>query len=139
MLTRSIKKHEFKKKVYVVDATGVRMGKLVTKVASILLGKMNVKSARYLPFSDKVIIENIRSVDLAPSKWEKTYSWHSGFPGGYKELTIKKFLEKNPEKLFRRSVWGMLPKNRYGRALLKNLEIIDKPADLKSEVIKINI
>lgn len=134
MLTRSIKKSEFKQKKLVVDATDIRMGKLVAMVASILLGKYDAKSVRYVPFSDHVVIKNIKKMSIHESKGDKLYYRHSMYPGGFRSETLASLIERNPEKLLKESIWGMLPKNRYGRMLLGNVDIVDGDIDVTADM-----
>src|SRR6185369_1382345 len=89
-ITRSIKEAELQPKWVVVDADNVRIGKLVTKVVSLLMGKQNVKKVNYLASGYKVIIINAAKMAFYPSKLiNKVYPEHSGYPGGYKELKFK--------------------------------------------------
>ncbi|QQR93323.1 50S ribosomal protein L13 [bacterium] len=136
--TRSIKKVEFKKKTYVLDAKGIRLGKLLTQASELLLGKNDiVASVEYIPDSNKVIIINANEVDIHPTKMDKKFFWHTGYPGGFREITLEKKMQKNVEKFVKDGIWGMLPKNRYGRRLIKNVRVykddsVKLPVDYES-------
>jgi large subunit ribosomal protein L13 len=139
MITRSIKKNEVVTKTYVIDATNVRMGKLVAEIAKYLLGKNTISSVRYIPNKDKVIVINADKFSIHPSKGSKLYYWHSGYMGGLHSENLGDLKENKTEKVLRKSVWGMLPKNRLGRSLLRNLEIRtdDLVENKNSEFVKI--
>lgn len=125
MKTNSIKKIQTfnKHSTYVLDATNVRIGKLLVIVAKILLGKYDVKAVRYMPFSDKVVIYNVEKLSVPEARKEKPYYRHSGYMGGLKKQTLGKLFTNNPEYLLKKGIWGMLPQNRYGRDLLANVRI----------------
>lgn len=140
--TRSIKEKEIQNKWLIIDAKGVRLGKLSTIVASLLMGKKKVNNTTNLFCGDRVAIINAKLVDLnKTTESKKTYSWHSGYPGGINTKTIKELLERRPDYVFKRAVRGMLPKNRMGRKMLSNLRVFaDSNHDLeaqKPEYVKI--
>jgi large subunit ribosomal protein L13 len=122
--TRSIKFNEVDKKWILIDATDVRLGKLATKCASLLIGKHKVTNVDYLDAGDNVIIINAGKVELHPRKvGMKKYYTHSNYPGGLKVRTFAELKEKNPQYIIKEAVWGMLPKNHMGKKLLKNIFI----------------
>ncbi len=136
--TRSIKKQEFKQKTYVIDATNVRLGKLLTKVSKLLLGKNDaVALSRYLPVSHKVVVINAKDVSIYPTKMDKMFYWHTGFPKGFRKVTLETKMKKNVEKFIKDSVWGMLPKNRYGRRLIANVRVFEGAKDISGELVSI--
>lgn len=136
--TRSIKKQEFKQKTYVIDATNVRLGKLLTKISKLLLGKNDVVAlARYLPVSHKVYVINAKSVSIHPTKMDKKFYWHTGFPKGFRQVTLETKMQKNMEKFIKDGVWGMLPKNRYGRRLMTNVRVYEGAENISGEAITI--
>jgi len=139
MKTRSIKLGEIQTKTYIVDATNVRMGKLIAEVARILLGKNRVNAVRYIPVQDKVVIINADKFSIHPTKLEKKYYWHSGYMGGLHSETLGDLKEKKTEKLIRKSLTGMLPKNRFGRICMQNLTVsTESSVDIpNAEVVKI--
>ena len=139
MKTRSIKAKEIVKKNYVIDAKGIIIGKLAVRVAKVFLGKSKVSSARYVPIFDNVYVKNASMVEVVPSRYEKKYYWHSQYPGGFKNATFEKLRKNNPKKLIQKSVWGMLPKNRLGRAMLEQLNVYPDDRLPELEYITINI
>jgi len=107
-----------------IDATNQSLGRLASKVASILRGKTSPKFQPYILSSGKVLVENARKIKLTGKKMEqKKYYHYSGYPGGLKEKKVKDIFQKNPSEVLRRAVWGMLPKNRLRKEMIKNLEI----------------
>jgi len=119
---------ELTKKWYVVDVDGKNFGRQIVKISRILSGKNKPYFTPHLDTGDYVIIVNARKVQISGRKrTEKKYYTYSGYPGGLKEKSFAQFLEKTPDRLFRRAVWGMLPKNRLGRKMLKKLYVYDGP------------
>jgi large subunit ribosomal protein L13 len=109
---------------YVIDATDVVLGRLSTKVATLLRGKHRPSFTPGLDTGDFVVVVNAARVKLTGNKWEdKRYYRHSGDPGHLKQQTAGELRKNTPERLVRFAVWGMLPKNRLGRQLLKKLKI----------------
>jgi len=112
------------KKWWLVDANGIILGRLATKVADILRGK---NKANYTPFFDTgdfVIIVNAEKVKLTGKKEDqKMYYRHSGYMGGLKETSFKRMKTSHPERILQHAVKGMLPKNRLNRKILKKLKI----------------
>lgn len=139
MKTRSIKLNEVKSNKYVIDATGVRMGKLIASIAKILLKKHSVYGVRYIPIADEVYVINVNKMDYHPTKAGKLYYRHSMYPGGLKSERLDDMLEKKPEKLIERSVWGMLPKNRFGRRCLSQLHVVDATSELIKDAITVTV
>jgi large subunit ribosomal protein L13 len=109
---------------WVVDARDAVLGRLATVVASRLRGKHNPLYTPHVDCGDSVIVINADKVVLTGRKLDKkTYYRHSGYMGGLKSITARKLLEKRPEDLVRSAVKGMLPKNRLGRKIFKNLKV----------------
>lgn len=140
--TRSIKAKEIKNDWMLVDAKNVRLGKVATVVSKLLMGKDKVYKTDNMFSGDRVVVINASLVDLNDTtRNKKTYSWHSNYPGGFKTKTILELLAKRPDYVIRQAVWGMLPKNRMGRRMLKNLRVFAaKEHDLEAQqptVIKI--
>ena len=122
--TYSMKASEIEKSWYVVDASEKILGRLSTKVASILRGKNKPDFTPHLDMGDYVVVINADKIALSGTKADdKKYFSHSGYPGGDKFTNIKKIMDKKPEFVIMHAVKGMLPKNRLGRKLLKNLKI----------------
>ncbi len=124
MKTYVPKQSEISHDWFVVDATDVVLGRLSTAVATLLRGKHQPTFTPGLDTGDFVIVVNAAKVTLTGNKWEeKRYYRHSGDPGHLHQQTAAELRAETPERLVRYAVWGMLPKNRLGRALLKKLKI----------------
>ena len=109
---------------FVVDATNQRLGLLASRIAVVLEGKHKPTFATHIDTGDHVIVLNAGKVDVGGKKTEqKTYSRHSGYPGGYREETLGDLLERRPEEVIRRAVKGMLPRNKLGVQQLRKLKI----------------
>lgn len=122
MNTYMQKKEDIERKWYVVDAEGQTLGRLATKVATILRGKNKVTYTPHVDTGDYVIIINASKVKLTGKKLDdKMYYNHSGYPGGLRERNAKTMIEKYPEEMVQRAVKGMLPKGPLGRKMLKKL------------------
>ena len=116
------KEEEITRKWYLIDAEGETLGRLATKVATILRGKHKVTYTPHVDTGDYVIVVNASKIKLTGNKLEdKMYYNHSGFPGGLRERTAKEMVEKYPEEMVERAVKGMLPKGRLGRQMGKKL------------------
>ncbi|MEX0616243.1 MAG: 50S ribosomal protein L13 [Candidatus Woykebacteria bacterium] len=112
---------------YLVDARNQILGRLATRVAKLLMGKDKVAFARYKDMGDSVVIVNSSKVAVSGAKeQDKKYYRYSGYPGGLKETTLAKLREKKPEELIYHAVSGMLPKNRLGKSIIKNLYVYPK-------------
>jgi large subunit ribosomal protein L13 len=128
MKTYTPKKKEIKQTWYIVDADGKVLGRLASRVAAVLRGKHSPRFTPFMDIGDHVIVINAAKVVLTGNKLEgKTYYWHSGYPGGLKQTTPKKIMEKHPERVVMRAVRGMLPHNALGRALLTKLRVYAGP------------
>lgn len=113
---------------YVVDAKGKTLGRLATKIASVLKGKHKVIYTPHMDVGDHVIVINAKDVLLTGNKREKkVYYRHTGYPGGLKKVTAAEMLEKNPERVVKAAVWGMLPHNRLGRKMFRKLKVYAGP------------
>ncbi|HEY8342379.1 MAG TPA: 50S ribosomal protein L13 [Calditerricola sp.] len=124
MRTYMAKKGEVERKWYVVDAAGQTLGRLASQVAAILRGKHKPQYTPHVDTGDFVIVINADKVVLTGKKLDKKiYYRHSGYPGGLKKTTARQMLENKPEEMIERAVWGMLPKNRLGRKLIKKLKV----------------
>ena len=112
------------KEWFVVDAQGATLGRLATRIASILRGKHKPTYTPHADAGDFVIVVNAGQVRLTGRKLdEKMYYWYSGYPGGLKGRTARQMLARRPEEVLRRAVKGMLPKNNLGRQMLTKLKI----------------
>ena len=116
------KKETVERKWFVIDAEGVALGRLATKVATVLKGKHKTTFTPHIDCGDFVIVVNADKVKLTGNKlMDKKYYNHSGYPGGLRERNAKTMIEKYPEEMVERAVKGMLPKGRLGRAMAKKL------------------
>lgn len=120
----------------VVDATDMIVGRLSSKVAKIIRGKNKPNFTPHVDCGDNVIVINAEKVKFTGNKMtDKQYIRHSGYPGGQKSQTAEDLLKKFPERIVEKAVRGMLPKNRLGRQLFKNLHVVIGP-DHKYEAQK---
>ncbi len=124
MSTRFPSGQEIARKWFVVDGSGQTLGRLASKVASILSGK---ESAQYTPFidtGDHVIVINAEKVRVTGMKSEqKVYRHYTGFPGGLREEDFRKRFNRKPELVVQEAILGMLPKTKLGRAMGKKLKV----------------
>ena len=108
----------------VVDAEGQTLGRLASKVALLLRGKRKPNYTPHVDCGDNVIILNAEKVVLSGNKMtEKTYVWHTGYPGGQRTTNPESMMAKFPERVVEKAVKGMLPKNRLGAQLFRNLHV----------------
>ncbi len=113
---------------YIVDAEGRTLGRLSTVVAHHLMGKQRPGYAPHRLFSDHVVVVNAAKVVVTGRKrTQKIYHWHSGYPGGLKALPLGKALSERPERVVEWAVQGMLPKNRIGKRMIRNLMVYAGP------------
>ena len=112
---------------YVVDAAGVPVGRLAGQVAQVLRGKNKPNFEYNQDCGDFVIIVNAEKAVLTGGKREELIYWHSGWPGGLKNVSRGKMLDETPTKLIEKAVWGMTPKTKLGRALFKKLKVYAGP------------
>ena len=118
------KPHEVARKWYLVDATDKTLGRLSSKIASMLRGKHKPIFTPHVDCGDYVVVINAEKVKVTGKKLEdKEYKRHSGYPGGLKTVTLEKMLEDKPEDVMIHAVKGMLPKGKLGRQMLKKLRV----------------
>lgn len=134
--TRSIKQNEIVESWYLIDAKGKRLGRVAQKAAALLIGKNKVNNVDYLNPSNKVIIINAADLDIFPSRLDKKkYARHSGYPGGFREVSLREMMDTKPEEVVEKAVWGMVPKNKMGRAMMTSLRIY-KDSNYKEQAQK---
>ena len=122
--TISANKATVSKEWLLVDAEGQTLGRLASKVAKLLRGKHKTNFTPHVDCGDNVIVINAEKINLSGNKWvEKTYQRYTGYPGGQRETTATEMLEKQPERIVEKSIKGMLPKNRLGADLFRNLKV----------------
>lgn len=122
--TISANKATVDKQWVLVDAEGQTLGRLASKVAKILRGKYKPNFTPHVDCGDNVIVINAEKINLSGNKWaDKTYLRYTGYPGGQRSTTANELLEKHPERIIEKSVKGMLPKNKLGAELFRNLKV----------------
>ena len=122
--TVSANKANVDKQWVVVDAEGHNLGRLSTKVAMLLRGKYKPSYTPHVDCGDNVIVINAEKINLTGNKLDdKTYIRHTGYPGGQRSLSAKVMQQKNPALLVEKAVKGMLPKNKLGAELFRNLNV----------------
>ena len=128
MKTYVPKKDEIQRAWWLVDADGLVLGRLASEVAFRLRGKHKPTYSPFLDGGDHVVVINADKIALTGRKLEeKKYYRHSGYPGGLKEITAGKLLDKHPERLIEMAVKGMLPKGSLGRQMGKKLKVYAGP------------
>ena len=119
--TVSVNKATAKKEWVVVDATDMVLGRMASKVAKLLRGKYKPSFTPHVDCGDNVIIINADKVKLTGKKWtDRVYLSYTGYPGGQRDITPARLMQKSPEKLIKKVVKGMLPKNILAASLLNN-------------------
>ena len=114
------KANEIERKWYVIDAEGKVLGRLASEIASVLRGKRKPIFTPHVDCGDFVIVINADKVVLTGNKLnQKIHAYHTGYPGGRREVVYAEMMEKRPEKVIELAVKGMLPKNRLGRKMIK--------------------
>ena len=122
--TISAKKESVEKNWWIVDADSRVLGRVASEVAKIIRGKHKPSFTPHIDCGDNVIVINAEKIRMTGDKMNsKEYISHSGYPGGQKRLSPKQVMAKKPERIFEYAIKGMLPKNRLGRQLFKNLHV----------------
>ena len=122
--TVSIRNEDVQHDWHVIDAEGLVIGRMCTKVASILRGKHKASYTPHIDNGDNVIVINADKAIFTGKKMsDKYYLTHSGYPGGQKKFSPKELLDKKPTAVIERAVRGMLPKNKLGRQIIKKLYV----------------
>jgi large subunit ribosomal protein L13 len=112
------------RKWVLIDARNKVLGRLATRIAKILQGKHKPTYSPNFLCGDRVVVINAKYIRVTGKKWEdKIYDKYSGYPGGRKEIPLKKLMEKNPSKVVYLAVKGMLPKNKLGKLMLRSLKV----------------
>jgi large subunit ribosomal protein L13 len=111
-----------------VDANDQNLGRLSSRIATLLIGKHKPMFTPGVDTGDFVVVVNAERIRVTGNKLEdKIYYHHTGYPGGIKAISLKDLLVKHPDRVIRRAVWGMLPHNKLGRRLLKKLKVYAGP------------
>ncbi len=124
MRTYIPKENEIERKWYVVDASGLVLGRLATKIATVLRGKNKPQFTPHLDVGDFVVVVNAEKVRVSGKKADiKTYSHYTGYPGGLKQQVFSDVQRRHPERIIEYAVWGMLPHSRLGKQQFKKLKV----------------
>jgi len=124
MPTRMLREDEIERKWFVVDADGQVLGRLASRLATILRGKHKPTFAPHMDVGDHVVVINAEKVHLTGRKLrDKVYRWHTGYIGGLREVPAETMLRTHPERVIEWAVSGMLPKTKLGRAMAKKLKV----------------
>ena len=122
--TKSANKATVTKEWLHLDADGQTLGRFASEVAKLLRGKHKTNFTPHVDCGDNVIVINSKKINLSGNKWEqKKYIRYTGYPGGQRSLNASEQFEKNPNSLIEKSVKGMLPKNKLGAELFRNLYV----------------
>ncbi len=121
-----LRKEDRKPMWHVIDASGLVLGRLATRIADILRGKNKAEYTPHTDAGDYVVITNCKKIVLTGNKWDgKIYVSHSGWRSGKKERTAKEVFEKDPTLLIKYAVKRMLPKTKLGREMFKKLKVYE--------------
>lgn len=124
MKTYSAKLSEVQREWRVVDADGATLGRLATRIATLLRGKHRVTFTPSLDTGDPVVVVNAAKIKVTGNKLkDKMYERHSGYPGGFRAESLEVLLARRPEEVIRRAVRGMLPQNRLGEEMMRKLHV----------------
>jgi large subunit ribosomal protein L13 len=126
--TKSANKTTVNKEWVLIDAENETLGRLASKAAKLLRGKYKPYFTPHVDCGDNVIIINAEKITLSGKKWtDKEYVRHSGYPGGQRTTTPEELIVKKPTAIVERAIKGMLPKNRLGSAIFRNLYVYAGP------------
>ncbi len=124
MKTYSVKASDIKREWHVIDASDKVLGRLATRIATLLMGKHKPMFSRNMDTGDFVVVINADKVRVTGNKAkQKLYYRHSGYPGGLKSISLEKMMQTHPTRVIEYAVKGMLPKNRLGASMLKKLKV----------------
>jgi len=128
MKTKSLKSDEINKDWYVANAEGKTLGRLASQIAKVLRGKHKPSFTPHMDMGDFVVVVNAEKVTVSGKKEsDKTYFKHSGYIGSTTFTKLDQMRRSHPERIVEKAVWGMLPKNRLGRAIIKHLKVYQGP------------
>ncbi|MDP8205755.1 MAG: 50S ribosomal protein L13 [Candidatus Electryonea clarkiae] len=124
MKTKHLNSDTVEREWFEVSAEGLILGRLATRIATVLRGKHKPTFSPHVDGGDFIVVTNADKFKLSGRKnTDKYYFVHTGYPGGGRKIKITEMMAKSPEKVIRRAVWGMLPKGRLGRRQIKKLKI----------------
>ena len=121
--TSTVKAGSIDRKWFVVDATGVPIGRLASQVAQVIRGKHKPTFAYNADVGDFVVVINAEKVVLTGNKSEELIHWHTGWPGGLRSISRGKMLAEHPTRLVEKAIWGMTPKTKLGHQIIKQLKV----------------
>jgi len=122
--TKTTKAKDIRREWHFLDAKGEILGRLAVKIASLLMGKNKPYFVDYLDCGDYVVIINAKKIKVSGDKFKnKLYRRHSGYPGGFRELTFEQLMQRDPRKIIQQAVKGMLPKNKLRDKRMSRLKI----------------
>jgi len=125
--TKPVSEKEIKRDWLEIDVSNKVLGRVAPKIAFFLQGKHKVNYVPYLDMGDYVVVINLKKIKVTGDKLEKKiYTRYSGYPGGLKKITLGKLLEKDPKKVIRHAVLGMLPKNKLRKKIITRLYIFEE-------------
>lgn len=129
MRTRTVKASDVRPEWFVVDATGQTLGRLASHVAQILRGKGKPLYAPYIDVGDFVVVVNADKINVTGTKMrQKFYYRHSGYPGGFRQISLAEVMAKHPERALEHAVRGMLPRGPLGRKMYGKLKVYAGPS-----------
>jgi len=122
------KAEDIQREWVLVDANDQTLGRLVTQISTVLLGKHKPSFTPGVEMGDYVVVVNATHIKVTGNKMDdKMYHHHTGYPGGLKSTNLRDLLAKHPERVIEKAVWGMLPHNRMGRSLMRKLRVYAGP------------
>lgn len=122
--TYAVKSSEIHREWRVIDADGQTLGRLATRIATLLRGKHRVTFSTHIDTGDPVIVLNASKIKVTGRKLQaKQYVRHSGYPGGMRTESLERLLARRPEEVIRRAVRGMVPQNRLGEQMMRKLHV----------------
>ncbi|MFN8220616.1 MAG: 50S ribosomal protein L13 [Fimbriimonadales bacterium] len=121
--TTTVNEAKLERKWYVVDATGIPVGRLAAQVAQVIRGKHKSNFAYNADCGDFVVVVNADKAVLTGNKRDELVYWHTMFPGGLRSVSRGTLLEENPTRLIEKAIWGMTPKTKLGHRIIKKLKV----------------
>ena len=125
--TTTVKEGSIQRKWYLVDAAGIPVGRLAAQVAQVLRGKNKPMFSYNADCGDFVIVVNADKVALTGNKREELIYWHTGWPDGLRNVSRGSLLENDPVRLVEKAIWGMTPKTKLGKQIIKKLKVYSGP------------
>ena len=118
---------QYMRQTHTIDATGKALGRLATEIATLLRGKNRPDFVPYKDTGDFVVVKNIDKIKITGNKLkQKLYYHYTGYPGGLKKISMEELFKKSPQEVLEKAVFGMLPKNKLRKKMIKRLKIFSK-------------